>query len=92
MADDGALHEYRIRFRVESEPGERQVRAVADCRTQTITVELPDGGRATVDVVTARALYMLLHQAIYASLEPTGPFLRLERNTIYGWTPAGASR
>lgn len=85
MSDDGAdtLHEYRIRL--HDDEG-REVRAVADRRAQTITLELPDGARATMDVVTARAAYMLLHESVYTSLEPTGPFLRLERNLGDGWT------
>ncbi|MQA25277.1 MAG: hypothetical protein GEU94_07365 [Micromonosporaceae bacterium] len=92
MADDCALHEYRIRFRADGGTGERQVRAVVDCQAQTITVELPDGTRATIDAVTARAVYMLLHEAVYSSLEPTGPLLRLERNTAHGWALGGAGR
>ncbi|MQA24849.1 MAG: hypothetical protein GEU94_05125 [Micromonosporaceae bacterium] len=92
MIDDRTLHEYRIRFRIDGDGAERQVLAVADGRAQTITVELPDGVRVTIDVVTARAVYMLLHEAVYSSLEPTGPLLRLERNTADGWASGGAGR
>lgn len=84
MAGD-TLHEYRIRLH---DAKGREVRAVVDRHAQTITVELPDGVRATIDVVTARATYMLLHQAVYTSLEPTGPFLQLEHNHGDGWAPA----
>ncbi|MQA24013.1 MAG: hypothetical protein GEU94_00775 [Micromonosporaceae bacterium] len=86
------MHEYRIRFRIDGDVGERQVRAVADCRAQTITVELPNGARATVDVVTARAVCMLLHETIYSALEPTGPLLRLEHNSPDGWALGGVGR
>lgn len=40
-------------------------------------------------MVTARALYMILWEAVYGSLEPAGPYLRLERNTGEGWPQAG---
>lgn len=84
-----SIHEYRIRLQ---DTAGREVRAVVDRRKQTITMELPGGVRATVDVVTARAAYMLLHEAVYTSLEPTGPFLRLERNHGEGWATGRAGR
>jgi hypothetical protein len=88
MRDRESLHEYRIRL---GNAG-REVRAVVDRRNQMITLELPEGPRVTVDVVTARAAYMLLHQAVYASLEPTGPYLRLESNCGTGWALVGPGR
>ncbi|MGH3449782.1 MAG: hypothetical protein ACRDQW_03450 [Haloechinothrix sp.] len=90
--DGRTLREYRIRFQLDDEPSEWQVRAVADCRARTVTVELPDVCRVTFDVVTARAVCMLLHEAVYSALEPTGPYLRLERNTADGWVLGGTAR
>ncbi|MGH3716670.1 MAG: hypothetical protein ACRDT4_24910 [Micromonosporaceae bacterium] len=62
------------------------VRGTVDLSARTLTFELSDGARQTVDVVTARALHMLLAEAIYGSLEPSGPYLRLEHITRDGWS------
>lgn len=71
------LYEYRV-LRADV-PGAVQLRGVADALTSTLTCELPDGRRVTVDVVTARALHLLIAEAIYGPLQPSGPYLRLER-------------
>ncbi|MGH3737850.1 MAG: hypothetical protein ACRDT6_19895 [Micromonosporaceae bacterium] len=87
------LHEYRIHYVDQDDGTGREVRATVDRHRAAITVELPDGSRTTLDVVTARALYMVLWESVYSSLEPSGPYLRLERNTGEGWSaPAGAAR
>lgn len=78
------LREYRVRQ--AGEPAVVHVRGAVDLAARTLTFELSDGGRQTVDVVTARALHMLLAEAIYGSLEPSGPYLRLERITGEGWS------
>ncbi|MGH3737731.1 MAG: hypothetical protein ACRDT6_19280 [Micromonosporaceae bacterium] len=77
------LHEYRV----VHGPGDTvSLRTTVDLRGRTLTVELPGGTRTTLDVITARALYLTLGQAVYESLEPDGPWLRLQRNTGTGWT------
>jgi hypothetical protein len=58
---------------------EVQVHATIDRDTKTITYELPDKTRATLDVVTARALQMILWEGVFGSLQPNGPRLLLER-------------
>ncbi|MGA8113861.1 MAG: hypothetical protein WCA46_09385 [Actinocatenispora sp.] len=85
MNQDAAQHEYRV-LSVDGEPTEPLVRATVDLDSATLAVQVPDGPRISIDVVTARALYMLLGEAVYCSLAPTGPFLRLERNTDGDWT------
>ncbi len=75
------LHEFRV------VAGDRvAARGTVDLLARTLTIEFPDATRSTVDVVGARALYLLLGEAVYGSLEPSGPYLRLERNTATGWT------
>lgn len=71
------------------------MRAAVDLAAQTVTVELPDRTRTTLDVVTARALQMVLAAAVYSSLRPVGPYLVLDRNHGDGWPaaePAPSSR
>lgn len=92
MPNDRTLHEHRVRFRVAADRAEQQVRATADRRKHTITLALPDGSRRTIDVTTARAVCMVLNEAIFTSLEPTGPYLRLESNLSGCWTHGGAGR
>jgi hypothetical protein len=48
----------------------------------TITYELPDKTRTTLDVVTARALQMLLWEGVFGSLRPSGPHLQVERSPV----------
>lgn len=58
------------------------VRGTVDHATKTITFELPDHTRTTLDVVTARALQMILWEGVFGALQPTGPRLRVERLMI----------
>lgn len=87
------LHEYRV---VVSDTGERGVYATVDRQAQTITLDVPevDGAtvRMTVDVVTGRAIYMAVSEAVYGSLDPCGPWLRIERASGGGWSTIGPSR
>ena len=55
------------------------VRGTVDHTTKTITFELPDHTHTTLDVVTARALQMILWEGVFGALQPTGPRLRVER-------------
>lgn len=86
------VHHYRVRF---PDPGDAagdpvEVRVTADLVEKTVTTVLPGRPPSTIDVVTARALSMLLGQAVFGSLEPTGPELRVEKDT--GDTPTGGQR
>jgi hypothetical protein len=58
---------------------EPRVHATVDRDAKTITYELPDKTRTTLDVVTARALQMVLWEGVFGSLQPNGPRLRVER-------------
>src|SRR5258705_4055800 len=77
------IENFTVRFPNPSgQPGdltEVQVRATVDHATETITFELPDRTRTTLDVVTARALQMILWETVFGSLHPSGPRLRVER-------------
>ena len=74
-------------------PGaELVVRASVDQRTKTITFELPDHTTATLDVVTARALQMILWEGVFGALQPTGPRLRVERRQTEGMPAALSGR
>ncbi|GIH20220.1 hypothetical protein [Rugosimonospora africana] len=55
------------------------VHATVDRDAKTITYELPDKTRTTLDVVTARALQMILWEGVFGSLQPDGPRLCVER-------------
>jgi hypothetical protein len=71
-------------------PAEVQVRGTVDHHRKTITYELPDNTRTTLDVVTARALQMILWEGVFGSLQPSGPRLRVERNLAADW-PTGSA-
>lgn len=74
-------------------PGtELVVSATVDQRTKTITFELPDHTVATLDVVTARALQMILWEGVFGALQPTGPRLRVERRQAEGMPTALSGR
>jgi hypothetical protein len=74
-------------------PGaELVVRATVDQRTKTITFELPDQTSTTLDVVTARALQMILWEGVFGALQPTGPRLRVERRQAEGLPTALSGR
>ncbi len=75
--------EFTVRFPdpngVPGERGEVEVRGLVDRVKMTITYVLPDNTRATLDVLTARALQMILWEGVFGSLHPTGPRLKVER-------------
>lgn len=85
-----SVHEYRVRFpRPVDGPGpfeEVSVRVTVDLGRRTIRMNLPGQPEAVLDVVTARALSMLLWTAVFASLQPSGPHLRVERKTGERWS------
>lgn len=87
-----SLHEYRVLLGDDS----HGVYATADRSEQTTTVDIPtvDGTtvRAVIGVVAARALYMAVSEAVYSSLEPVGPWLRIERADGAGWVRIGPGR
>ncbi|GIH17741.1 hypothetical protein Raf01_59130 [Rugosimonospora africana] len=72
-----------VRFPAPASKPERsaelRVQATVDRDAKTITYELPDKTRTTLDVVTARALQMILWEGVFGSLQPNGPRLLLER-------------
>lgn len=77
---------YRIRWGDDgtgSTPGE--VLGDVDTAARTVTLSMPGGQRSIVDVVTARALTMMLSEVVYAVLQPDGPFLAVEARTGTGW-------
>jgi hypothetical protein len=63
-------------------PVEVEVRGIIDHERQTITYELPEGTRATLDVITARALQMILWEGVFGALRPTGPRMSVDRDVI----------
>lgn len=52
---------------------EAEVIAVTNVDDQVIALRLPDGAQVTLDVVTSRAVQMLLNHVTYCVLDPTGP-------------------
>jgi hypothetical protein len=84
MKPPGPPEQFTVRFpdpaSEPGEPSEVQVRGTVDHDTKTITYELPDNTRTTLDVVTARALQMILWEGVFGSLQPSGPRLRVEKN------------
>lgn len=77
-----------------ADPGaDIEVRATVDRAARTVTVDLPDRTRTTLDAVTARAVSMLLSDAVYGSLDSIGPRLHVERHTgPAGTQAAGETR
>ncbi|MBO0867099.1 MAG: hypothetical protein J2P15_00900 [Micromonosporaceae bacterium] len=61
---------------------EVEVRGIIDHDRQTITCELPEGTRTTLDVITARALQMILWEGVFGALRPTGPRMSVEHDII----------
>lgn len=94
MTPSDSTEEFTVRFpdptSEPDHPAEVQVRGTVDHDTKTITYELPDSTRTTLDVVTARALQMILWEGVFGSLQPSGPRLRVERQLATDW-PAGFS-
>lgn len=84
MSPSGSRDEFTVRFpnptHEPGRPSEVQVRGTVDHDSKTITYELPDNTRTTLDVVTARALQMILWEGVFGSLQPSGPRLRVERH------------
>ncbi len=87
--DHDTIAEFRVCFPDPPAENRNEVRATVDRPARTITYQLPGGARTTVDVVTARALCMLLHEAIFGALHPHGPKLRVERLGAAGWHTDG---
>jgi hypothetical protein len=83
MITPAPFEEFTVRFPDPSSgphgESEQVVRATVDHVTKTITFELPDHTSTTLDVVTARALQMILWEGVFGALQPTGPRLRVER-------------
>ncbi len=82
MIAPAPFEEFTVRFPDPNAPaGGREVvvRGTVDHTTKTITFELPDHTSTTLDVVTARALQMILWEGVFGALQPTGPRLRVER-------------
>lgn len=80
---NSTIRGYRIRWR--DGESNRQVVASIDHQAKRIRLTAPDGGRVSVDVVGARAVAMLLSDAVYRALEPDGPLLALETDAGDGW-------
>jgi hypothetical protein len=84
MNQPGPIEEFTVCFPNPTgdpaEPTELRVRGTVDQVAKTITFELPNGARTTLDVVTARALQMILWEGVFGSLHPSGPRLRVERS------------
>jgi hypothetical protein len=76
-----------IRYRIRWVDGgtEYLVVATAHPRVGTVTVELPDAQSFVADVVTARAIPMILSHIVYAVLRPEGPLLRVEAEHERNW-------
>jgi hypothetical protein len=95
MISPTPFEEFTVRFPGPTDGSEEQaelvVRGMVDHRTKTITFELPDHTRTTLDVVTARALQMILWEGVFGALQPTGPRLRVER-TLTEDLPAALSQ
>jgi hypothetical protein len=83
MMTPAPFEEFTVRFPdPRGGPGgqsELVVRGTVDHVTKTITFELPDHTSTTLDVITARALQMILWEGVFGALQPTGPRLRVER-------------
>jgi hypothetical protein len=83
MTTPAPFEEFIVRIPYPSsepgDPSEQVVRATVDHVTKTITFELPDQTSTTLDVVTARALQMILWEGVFGALQPAGPRLRVER-------------
>lgn len=90
MALSAPVRAYRVRWQETETP--RQASAVVDHDTRRITVTTPGGEPFTVDVVAARAVSMILADAVYGALQPDGPLLALEVDNGHGWTDLREAR
>ncbi len=74
------------RFRVQWDgDGDEQVLACTCPITRTVQLRLPGRQQVTVDVVTARAVMMLLSHTVFGVLRPDGPYLHIEEPSGDGW-------
>lgn len=89
MNQPDAVHRYRVRVPQDiggaGDPLAVELQATVDVAAETVTFAMADQPATTVDVVTARALSMLLWQAVFGSLRPSGPRLDVQKNTGHGW-------
>lgn len=83
MSDDTTATTYRIAW--EHKDCTAEVLASVDVDARTITLSMPDGQQATLDVVTSRAVQMLLNHVTYCVLDPSGPpVLQVEAQGLRG--------
>ena len=70
-------HTYLVRPSIGGPP---VLSVSVDRRAGSITVATADGGTITLDVVTARAMWIVIHEAVYEqrSLRSDGPTLTLQ--------------
>jgi len=70
-------HTYQVRPSIGGPP---VLTATVDRKGATITATAADGGTITLDVVTARAMWIVIHEAVYEqrSLRSDGPTLTLQ--------------
>lgn len=80
-------HTYLVR---PSIGGPAVVTCTVDRQARTITATVADGGTITMDLVTARAMWITIHEAVYEqrSLRPDGPTLTLQCDRGTGRTVA----
>lgn len=83
MALSEAIRAYRVQW--AEGHAVREVVATLDRAGSAVTVTVPDGAAFTVTTIAARAVSMILSDAVYRVLEPAGPFLTIEINTGTGW-------
>lgn len=85
--DQDRLQEFRVYGR---DPGGRStelaVRCAVDRGTGVITLVLPDGTRNALDIVLARAASLVLQEAVFVTLDGSGPRLWIQRSED-GGTP-----
>lgn len=70
-------HTYVVRPSIGGPP---LLTTTVDRQARTITAIMSDGDTITLDTVTARAMWMIIQEAVYGerSLRPDGPNLTLE--------------
>jgi hypothetical protein len=94
MINPARFEQFTVRFPGPVGAGdvEAVVRGTVDHVAKTITFELPDHTSTTLDVLTARALQMILWEGVFGALQPTGPRLRVERQLGDDPAPGTADR
>jgi hypothetical protein len=73
-----------VHWRVTDPDGRRLVHLVTDRAANRMMVSVDARPIMTIDPVRARALALALAEATYVGLEPTGPWLTLERTDLLG--------